>query len=159
MYSTEDSLALIVRVKDALRVEQEQIRVNAGLFDADGSPTLGPNAPKSRRLAATQRKALLQRKNQVRFSTFEAILLDYQLQGHERFLAKFGALFRRFDVDSDGVLQAREFKQLLSALNPGLSNQDLEAYLEEADPFSTDCVTFSQCVSLLSEELAHAQAE
>ena len=41
---------------------------------------------------------------QLKYADFKKVILDFQLQEHERFLYKFTDLFKQVDEDSDGIL-------------------------------------------------------
>ena len=74
-------------------------------------------------------------------------LLDFQLQGHERFLAPFLARFRKVDEDGDGILTGAQFRRLLGEI--GLGDQ-ADSLVEQADPIDSNNITYSDCIGLLS---------
>lgn len=88
MYNHEDSLALIVMVNDLIQATQQQ-------------QSTAP-APRRRRDAKDREPA--GPKGRVRFKAFLKVLLDFQLKGHQRFLAKFHAMFCDVDRDANGVV-------------------------------------------------------
>lgn len=48
---------------------------------------------------------------------FCKVILDFQMQEHERFLLKFTNLFKSVDNDQDGVISELQFKDLLRMMN------------------------------------------
>lgn len=107
------------------------------------------------------------------YSTFISIVLDFQLQSHCDFLSQFLILFRQYDTDTDGVLNAGEFKdfyhdlrrmtlglsikdvddELLSHEELALKNKEKEeelhslfSLLKIIDPLETDRIIFSNAV-------------
>ena len=85
------------------------------------------------------------------------MLLDYQLEGHVKYLQPFAEKFRAVDEDLDGILTENQFKTLLA--NIGLAEES-EKLLEQIDPFDTNIITFSDCVSLFtSVSISQEQVE
>ncbi|KAG9396206.1 EF-hand domain [Carpediemonas membranifera] len=93
-------------------------------------------------------------RTRVPYSMLVKALLDFQLQGHDRFLMKFRSLFRQYDTDSDGVLTREQFIELFRTLTSG--SVDLEATVESADPYHHDKITFSSAVAVLAGKLVEA---
>ena len=58
------------------------------------------------------------------------VLLDFQLKGHEKFLAKFRRLFRENDSDNNGVLDETEFKNFVQSIDPTKTLGDTSRLLE-----------------------------
>ena len=46
-------------------------------------------------------------------------MLDFQLKEHEKFLGHFTVIYKRVDVDRDGILNEEEFRNLM--LNLGFN--------------------------------------
>ena len=76
-------------------------------------------------------------------------LLDFQLEGHERFLAPFLSRFRAGDVDSDGILTSAQLRSLLIDLDMA---HEADRLIDLADPFESNNITFSDIIGLLSTE-------
>jgi len=55
--------------------------------------------------------------SKLQYNDFKKIILDFQLQEHERFLIKFTDLFKSVDNDQDGVISEVQFKDLLRIMN------------------------------------------
>ena len=79
--------------------------------------------------------------------------MDYQLRAHEKFLLRFKHLFRLFDKDNNGILERIEFVDLVKAISASKTREDLLQLLREVDPLEHSKITYSQCVSVLSNEL------
>ena len=144
MYNDEDSVTLITRVKDVIRelaAERER------------------NEPQHAR--ARQPRGLIVKRPtpRVTYQAFLKTLLDFQLQGHEVFLAKFIRTFRRVDADKNGIVNEAEFRDLVTSLRPDKTEHDLMVLLNVADPYNNQQITFSEAVSVLSTELVQIMAE
>jgi hypothetical protein len=63
------------------------------------------------------------------YSDFQKIVLDFQLQEHERFLKKFNLNFKRFDLDCDGLLNEDEFKHLVLSMGVLKDESEIEPLL------------------------------
>lgn len=70
-------------------------------------------------------------------------MLDFQLKEHEKFLGHFTAMFKRVDVDRDGILNEEEFRSLMQSLGfsqeqptSEFSAQRIEKFLHDIDPYS-----------------------
>ena len=79
-------------------------------------------------------------------------MLDFQLQGHERFLSNFCTLFRELDTDSDGVLTEGQFVDLMYSLKFGFSENKIERFLRMVDTNGNGQTTFTEIVDLLEKE-------
>jgi hypothetical protein len=86
----------------------------------------------------------------VRWSTLLRLLLEFQLSGHDRFLAKFRTAFREFDEAHEGRVSGGAFRQLLQRVAPHLPAADRARACTVADPSGSDVVTFSSAVAALS---------
>lgn len=135
MYNHEDSLALIVMVRELIAAESSK-----------------GESPGTRRTADADDDGEGGR-GRVRYDAFLGVLLDFQLRGHEKFLSKFRDEFRAVDADENGVLNEPEFRRLVRRIDPGKTPSDVEALLNLVDPFNNQHITFSECVSVLSSEL------
>ncbi len=47
------------------------------------------------------------------YNDFQKVILDFQLQEHEKFLYKFTQLFKECDQDNNGMINEDEFKMLM----------------------------------------------
>lgn len=87
------------------------------------------------------------------YMDFQKIILDFQLQEHEKFLKNFTSLFKRIDQFRIGYLNEAQFRDLMSMM--GLISQDDEiAYLlSQIDPYKNNRMTYSEVVQLLSSHM------
>jgi len=81
------------------------------------------------------------------YSDFVKVILDFQLQEHEKFLSAFTTLFKELDVDINGILSEDDFRELLSRMGITIPAEDL---LNVADPHNNKQLTYSEIVQLLS---------
>ena len=91
--------------------------------------------------------------SKLQYSDFKKIILDFQLQEHERFLIKFTNLFKSVDNDQDGVISEVQFKDLLRMMNVLQTEDDIEQLLAQVDPFNNKKMTYSEVVLVLSSHM------
>eukprot|EP00741_Cyanophora_paradoxa_P000949 tig00000448_g917.t1 len=93
--------------------------------------------------------------NRIPYAEFLKTCLEYQLRGHEAFLRPFVRLFRAVDSDRDGVITGPQFRQLVRSLDPASPKPEaqVQELLARADPHDNQQITFSECVSVLEQEL------
>jgi hypothetical protein len=147
------ALALTARAVAGDDAELEAAQHAAAAAEARLTAAVGALTP-------NECEALLRQANprlRVSWADFLKTLLDFQLAGHEKFLAKFRRIFRAFDTAKTGVISAASFQQLVAAVMPGAQPVDVVRLQRLVDPFGTDKVTFSACVAALSRELAPQQ--
>ncbi|EAN99004.1 hypothetical protein, conserved [Trypanosoma cruzi] len=132
MYNTEDAVSIIMRVRDYLR-----------------------QVSQPRRRSSIQRGHEIASIHDVQLPYAELIriLLDFQLEGHERFLARFHSIFCRHDADRNGIVNAQEFNAILKTVDASKTDEEIEALLELIDPFGNQLITYSECVTFLSAEI------
>lgn len=93
-------------------------------------------------------------------SDFLKTILDFQLLEHERFLYEFNLLFKQFDQDGDGIINEQEFHHLIVAMNVVVQSnakQDVDTLLRVVDPHNNQHMTYSEVVTLLSNQLVPMQ--
>eukprot|EP01065_Artemidia_motanka_P025667 TRINITY_DN30644_c0_g1_i1.p1 TRINITY_DN30644_c0_g1~~TRINITY_DN30644_c0_g1_i1.p1 ORF type:complete len:709 (+),score=218.55 TRINITY_DN30644_c0_g1_i1:52-2127(+) len=130
MYNADDSVSIIMRVREVIREKNP------------------PRRKVGRRAEAPQKEV-----NSIGYQDFVKVLLDFQLQGHERFLFKFVKLFKQYDSDKNGILHEDEFIQVLKAIDPSKTDDEVTALLDLIDPHNNQVINFSECVTFLSSEL------
>lgn len=91
-----------------------------------------------------------QKAKRIHFKDFLQAVLDFQLKGHEFFVQKFVKLFRRVDLDHNGILSEGEFFELVSSMNMDYSEEDIGGLLNAADPYGHQQITFSECMALFN---------
>jgi len=89
----------------------------------------------------------------LKFAVFLKCVLDFQLKEHEKFLAPFVQIYKRVDVDRDGILNEEEFRNLMATIgfnqdspSTEFSTHRVEKFLQDIDPYSNQKITFSECV-------------
>ena len=87
------------------------------------------------------------------YCDFQKIILDFQLQEHERFLSKFTELFKEVDSDTNGIIHEGEFKELMQKMNIVSSEEEIDYLLTAVDPFNNQRMTYSEVVHLLSSQM------
>lgn len=177
MYNQEDSIAIIMQVQAissaSVGVAAQQQRYE-GMMLSPHTPRRGAGSrsgPRSAGKFASDAPASSATSFRVRYVDFVAVLLDFQLRGHERFLQKFTSLFRQCDANRDGLLNRDEFRRLVRYLNVAAQQGEdafgaelsesysaterahVEALLQAADPYGHDRICYSDSVSVLSAEL------
>lgn len=90
----------------------------------------------------------------ISYKDFIKLVSDHQIRSREKYLKNFVKLFRKFDSDSDGILDEKEFISLLKDIPSCKDNVETIAFkfLSVIDPFNNQKVTFSECVSIFSME-------
>lgn len=87
----------------------------------------------------------------IAYHTFRRLVLGYIIESHETFIKPFLEIFRRIDTGFTGLINEEEFKDLVRRIDKsnkyGLSTEKM---LIQLDPYSNDCITFSSCVTFLS---------
>jgi Ca2+-binding EF-hand superfamily protein len=135
MYNRDDSVAILLRLNDTrekqLMEYKESIRGSRHVI----KPEDEQNAQK------------------LAYAEFCKILLDFQLSGHEKFLHRFVALFRKFDQDRNGIVNEEEFTDVVDGVIGGDRQEELVEILNTCDPYDNKRVTFSQAVTALSGHL------
>ena len=80
-------------------------------------------------------------------------MLDHHIKSKDRYLKNFVGLFKKFDIDNNGILDEDEFVNILSSTNfygEYLEEQTMRL-LSAIDPNNNKQITFSECVSLFSQ--------
>jgi len=85
------------------------------------------------------------------YTDFNKIVLDFQLQEHERFIFKFVSLYKSIDEDRDGIIDEEQFRQMVYQMNvldrpqhPG----EQDGMLKIVDPHNNKKMTFSEIMHL-----------
>ena len=141
MYNEEDSSILIDDLTVVIRKKQHLQTVPV------------PKGKISREEAVVLREKEKTMKTRIFYADFLKVLLDFQLKGHEKFLAKFIQVFRKVDGDADGIISEHEFTELVLIMDLGFSEADITRLLQIIDPYDNQQITFSEGVALFSTEL------
>lgn len=142
MYNNEDAVTIIMRIRDILKQQAQ---------------------PRRSRRVATAGSLRSQPKEEppvlLTYNEFIRILLDFQLEGHERFLSRFVRIFKQHDTDRNGIVNEQEFRTILRAVDPSKSEEEVTALLDLIDPHNNQLINFSECVTFLSSELVKMMRE
>ena len=92
--------------------------------------------------------------NCILFRDYLRLLHEFQIKSREKYLRNFVLLFKRVDLDNNGILNEEEFIQFVQSLNIYTENFEgnVGRLLSIIDPYSNKQITFSECVSLFSME-------
>lgn len=85
----------------------------------------------------------------VKFGDFQEIITDIHFSRHEKLIMKFATLFKKYDLDSNGILNRNEFSQL--AVEMKISKDEAEKLKEMLDPFRSEQIIFTECYAIFSE--------
>ncbi|KPA79767.1 hypothetical protein ABB37_05516 [Leptomonas pyrrhocoris] len=91
--------------------------------------------------------------SQLSYKDFVRLLLDFQLDGHERFLEPYVRIFRRHDKDRNGIVNDAEFAAIVRELDATKPEEEVAAMVQQIDPYGSQLITFSESITLLNEEL------
>jgi hypothetical protein len=150
MYNHQDSLSLVVMVKDLCRQRAKQQQHSTMSAD-DGTGRRRKMTGDTAHAAGSAKRS--EAAMSIPFQMFLKVLLDFQLHGHDRFLAPFRVLFRQVDADRNGVVNEHEFRLLLRKIDSAKSEEEIGAMLSKVDPYDNQHITFSESVTCLSSEL------
>lgn len=73
---------------------------------------------------------------------------------HEQALKPILDAFRSVDVEGRGFLEAPQFAVFCQAINPAVSDKEVEVLLASLAPGPLNQVTFSSCAFVLGAELS-----
>lgn len=88
--------------------------------------------------------------HRIHFEHFVRILLDFQLDGHEHFLSRYVAVFRKHDVDGDGVVNHEEFTKILEEQ---LQDDTIVRRISQRLDAQCGLLTFSETVGVIGEDI------
>lgn len=94
----------------------------------------------------------------LRYKEFEKIILDFQLKNHHRFLSRFISLFRSFDQNNFGFIDAIQFREMVGTIDPE-NRVDADRLLLQIDPQDMGVIPFSACASVFASEQMPSEAE
>ena len=111
----------------------------------------------SRKLTREEIKHLSKKENDLKilYSDFNKILLEIQIRLRDKYLSNFLSIFKSLDEDDDGILNEEQFRNLIIKLDVyPLENigDEYDKLISKIDPFNTQVITFSDCITVLSNE-------
>ena len=71
------------------------------------------------------------------YSDFLKVLLDFQLQEHEKFLQKFTEIFKQIDTTRHGILNEAQFRFLIQAMNEACNERIALHHDQQANSWAT----------------------
>ncbi|CAK4066971.1 unnamed protein product, partial [Aphanomyces euteiches] len=89
----------------------------------------------------------------VDYPVFRKILLNYQMRGRLKLLEEFRRHFDNVDRDKVGILKRSDFVDLVLALTPYKTQDEIAQILKHLDPHEHDCITFSDAVETLFKDI------
>ena len=98
---------------------------------------------------------LMRKQNQGKllYIDFQKLILDFQLQEHEKFLQNFTDMFKEVDDLKQGILNESQFKMLISKMGIIHQVEEVDFLLAQIDPYNNNKMTFSEVVQLLSSHM------
>lgn len=99
------------------------------------------------------RKQTRKPEQKLLYSEFLKIILDFQLQEHEKFLSKFTQMFKSVDTDNNGIIDENEFHNLIIKMGVVDTQEDIDSLLTIVDPHNNKQMTYSEIVQLLSSQM------
>ena len=112
---------------------------------------------------------------QLRYQEFEDIVLEYNLNEHEKYLKQFSSVFREADQDSNGILSSNELASLIirmgivqideqreeltleQEIEIEMLHKQVKALVQQADPFNSGEITYSEVIKLLSSNCVETE--
>lgn len=129
MYDEDDYRILETQLNQKLLAQQQMNKSNSGAdrqisgrIRSSSSNLMAGNAanqangrkPMTRTMMNNQHNNV--EASKLKFAVFLKCVLDFQLKEHEKFLAYFVAMYKKVDVDRDGILDENEFRNLMMAI-------------------------------------------
>ena len=159
MYSDEDAATLINLVRTTIATKPEIANPpeleSKSAEEAAAGGGRGPRRPRrgAEPTGPAAAAAAAVAKGRIAYDALLKILLDFQLRGHEKFLARFRKVFRAADTDGNGVVNEVEFRKVVKEAVQGKSDAEVDELLAAVDPYNNNHITFSDCVGVLSSDL------
>ena len=126
MYDDSDADALVQRIADNIASKRER---SQDAFST-AQKKLSRDEMVNQNIAGSKISSLLV------YADFQKIILDFQLQEHERFLSKFTEIFKEIDTDTDGIVSEQEFRDLMGRMGVVTNPEDVQNMLHIVDPFN-----------------------
>lgn len=90
----------------------------------------------------------------ILYKDFVKHILDFQIKLRDKYLSNFVFIFKRIDLDNNGIIEEDEFYKLIYGLGyygDESENQSIRL-LNISDPYNNKQLTFSECVNLFALE-------
>ena len=101
-------------------------------------------------------KKIIEKENELNTLDYNDLLEichEYQMNIRELYLKPFVDLFKSVDYDNDGILNEKEFINLIKIMNLFDENnldEEIDHLLNTIDPYGNKIIIFTDCVSLFS---------
>ena len=98
---------------------------------------------------------MMRMKNQGKllYTDFQKLILDFQLQEHEKFLKCFTDIFKAVDETKHGVVNELQFRVLIAKMGIIQNDDEVNYLLSQVDPYNNNKMTYSEVVQLLSSHM------
>jgi hypothetical protein len=149
MYDREDVETLMHRFRECVEVRKQRKENSAFPQQSHRMNTASASRKLSRDEEIMKRKSN-KSDNKLLYCEFLKVVLDFQLQEHEKFLGKFTQIFKMVDHDSNGIIDENQFRDLIQNMGIIEFQEDVEALLTAVDPHNNKQMTYSEIVQLLS---------
>lgn len=102
-----------------------------------------------------------ERKFSLSFHTFLQVVFNFQLSKHEQFIAPLRLLYKKIDTNNHGFISRNQFLSLIALLQEASIEGEYinsEEFLDRSDPFNTNIITFTACVSAMHNIIPKIQS-
>jgi len=87
-------------------------------------------------------------KGSINYDKLLNIILHFQIKSHEKYISRILKSFKKFDLDSGGLLSQQAITNLL--LSHQINKTDINKVIHLADPHNVNRISFSQLIYSLS---------
>ncbi len=131
-------------------------------FDADGCTRIGQRVREllEQRSGPTERSTVMtvssenkvkpkeeKKANAITLAELQNIVLEFEVGKYEKQCLKFAGVFKKVDTDTNGLINAGEFRELIAEMKAPV---DAEKLLKMLDPLDTQQIPFSKCYMTLA---------
>lgn len=152
MYDREDVEILMERFRECIECRKQR-KENNNTIQQSHRMNTASQTRKISRDEETLKKRFQKKDTKLMYSEFLKVILDFQLQEHEKFLFKFTEIFKMVDHDSNGILDENQFRELIRQMGILQFDEDIDALLSIVDPHNNKQMTYSEVVQLLSSQM------
>lgn len=154
MYDPKDFEVLADRFNEIVQQKKDHRRGQAhSMTRSQLEGTLGLTGNK--KVSREEMLALVSNKEgeKLTYHDFQKTILDFQLMEHEKFLYKFTQKFKLVDIDSNGIIDEAEFRELVELMAVIEREEEVDYLLQMVDPYNNQKMTFSEVVHLFSSHM------
>lgn len=170
MYDPQDSLVLEQRFFEQIQFRESTTNTSSSnlfgyhtgskqITDSQIQKFMAQNQSSTKKLSRDEIMAMMRQKNQGKllYIDFQKLILDFQLQEHEKFLLNFTLMFKEVDEMKQGIINEQQFKVLISKMGIIHQQEEVEFLLAQIDPYNNNKMTFSEVVQLLSSHMVASE--